>query len=649
MKKKIVKLLIAGLCCLMIFGCGAVTDGPETEDEDIVEEDDDDDEDEPEDPDEPEESVSDEEYILIAGYGSENYCVVDGEGNVLYEIDSKAVQESLGDIDEEKYRLAKDSTGCNADPDSAGGGFIFFDDFLCDEDYIFHPIAFALGGLESGNYKLYPLWEGSADQRIRSVDWYKGALHLDIENYDDSGYSELVFSYDEKTDSFTCEEDTELDAVFEKAVSTGLSIEGQTSEKGTLTYCYRRTLDDCGFIFARGDEFLAAIDASGKVQKRIDIGSRYYSFCYDAAHLFYIDSDYTNHLYTVRVKDVKNDTETQIGETIYSTQLTGATLLSGDSGKYCYATYEYDEFGIRVHRVYSYDAFDGSNTFLYEERSIPGSTIVPATEMFTVAGDYAYYLGFDDGDIIWMRKKISDDSAPEKTGIVLSHVDVFDLGTVSYRSNTYVCPDCGTDLIMKYCECFILDDKYSEHSAEINAFLEQEAVRTVDWETDYYESSCADHSERPTSFQVTYSLKVDSAFIIDGRYLAVDMSGFWYGGGSAGYYPRKQYMFDLKTGEDLSIKDFYTGTEKEFTELVAQKTVEDFLSFDEYSSPYYGSNEDEVRSDAKSFISFDGFIRFTEDGIYYCYLPDQIAVVQVDYIEIFIPYEELLGRETLAE
>ncbi|MBO7530550.1 MAG: hypothetical protein J6T50_01960, partial [Lachnospiraceae bacterium] len=178
-------------------------------------------------------------------------------------------------------------------------------------------------------------------------------------------------------------------------------------------------------------------------------------------------------------------------------------------------------------------------------------------------------------------------------------------------------------------------------------YLEQEAVETVDWETDYHESLCQDHLERPTFYQVTTSFEIDSVSIIDDRYLTVDMSGFWYGGGAAGYYPRAYYLFDLETGEILSINDFYTGTEKEFIELVAKKTVENFLTFDEYSSPYYGSNEDEVYSDAKSFVSFGGLIRFTDEGIYYCFLPDEVAVYQVDHVEIFIPYEELLGRETL--
>ncbi|MCR5618925.1 MAG: hypothetical protein K6F65_02410, partial [Lachnospiraceae bacterium] len=272
---------------------------------------------------------------------------------------------------------------------------------------------------------------------------------------------------------------------------------------------------------------------------------------------------------------------------------------------------------------------------------------VPGTESFTLAGDYLYYLGFDEGNITWLRRKISDASVPEKTGIILSHNPVFDLGTVSYKSETYVCPDCGTDLIMKYSEYFILDDKYSDNAAEINAFLEQEAAETVSWEVDYHESSCSDHLERPTSYQVTTSFEIDSVSVIDDRYLTVDMSGFWYGGGAAGYYPGKQFLLDLETGDDLSITDFYTGTEKEFTDLVVRKTVDDFLSYDEDSSPYYSWEGYEISDEARRYVSMDGFIRFAGDGIYYCYEPGDIGYLPVGYIEVFIPYEELLGRETL--
>ena len=650
MKKKIFNLLFAGLCCLMIAGCGSVTEEAADDNEDIVEEDGYDD-DVPEEEDEPGEHSSDEEYFILPYFGSDMFHIVDGEGDILYEIDKKEIQDSLTDADGDKY-IVSGEEGIEADAVCFGEGFLFFDDFIYSDEYDYHPIVFAVGGIDDGNYKIYPLWEGSTEQRVRSVDYYNGSLYIDFilgydENYDISGYSELAFTYDEKTDSFTCEETHDLDAVFEKAVSVGMSIEGQDRHSGTLTYCYRRTLDDCGYIFAGGEDFLAAVDENGKVLKRIDTGKKLYTFYYDAGNLFYLNSDYTNHLYSIHVTDVRTGKETQIGESIYSTQLTGANLLSNAGDKFYYTTYEYSEFGIRNHRVYMYDATEGTNTFLYEEKTVPGSGIVPGTERFTLAGDYLYYLGFDDGNITWMRRKISDASVPEKTGIILSHIPMFDLGTVSYVSDTYVCPDCGTDLIMEYCEYFILDDEYSGHAAEINDYLEQKALEMSDWEKDYYETSCADHSERPTFCQVTNSFGMDSAFVIDGRYLAVDMSGFWYGGGSAGYYPRAYYLFDLETGESLSINDFYTGTEKEFIELVAKKTVENFLTFDEYSSPYYGSDEDEVYSDARSFVSFGGLIRFTDDGIYYCFLPDEVAVYQVDYVEIFIPYEELLGRETL--
>ena len=652
MKKIIVNLFITGLCCLMTVGCGSVTEEPADDNEVVIEEDnDDDDEDVPGDDDEPAENSSDEEYFILPDFSSEKLIIVDREGEILYEIDKKEIQDSLTGIDEDKYYICEDD-GLLADAVCFGDGFLFFEDFIWSEEYDYHPIVYAIGGIDDGNYKLYPLWEGSTEQRVKSVDLYNGSLYIDYilgydENYDISGYSELAFTYDEKTESFTCEETHDLDAVFEKAVSVGMSIEGQDRHIGTLTYCYRRTLDDCGYIFAGGEDFLAAVDESGKVLKRIDTGKKLYTFYYDAGNLFYLNSDYTNHLYSIHITDVRTGKETQIGESIYSTQLTGANLLSNAGDKFYYTTYEYSEFGIRNHRVYMYDAAEGTNTFLYEEKTVPGSGIVPGTERFTLAGDYLYYLGFDDGNITWMRRKISDASVPEKTGIILSHIDKFDLGTVSYKSETYVCPDCGTDLIMKYSEYFVLDGKYSDHAAEINDYLEQEAVETVDWETDYHESLCQDHLERPTFYQVTTSFEIDSVSIIDDRYLTVDMSGFWYGGGSAGYYPRKQYMFDLETGEDLSIKDFYTGSEKEFIDLVVRKTVEDFGSYDQDSSPYYAWEGYEIEDEACRYVYVDGFIRFTAEGIYYCYTPGTIGYLPVGYIEVLIPYEDLLGRETL--
>ncbi|MBO4608273.1 MAG: hypothetical protein J5696_00215 [Lachnospiraceae bacterium] len=654
MKKKTVKLLLAVLVSLMICGCGAVTDEPEAEDEDIVEEDDEDeDEDDPEEsdePDRPDDHSSSEEYLLVAWNEPKDLYVMDEKGDVLYEIDRKAIQDSLGDVDENKYSVYSEHY-TSSNPVCSGDGFLFFEDFVSDDGSSYHPIVYAVGGIADGNYKLYPLWEGNAAERVRGLDFYKGSLYLDIilgyDKPDISGYREFIYTYDEKADSFSGEESHDLDAVFEKTVSADMSIEGQGRAGSTLTYCYRRTLDDCGFILAGKENYLAAVDESGKVLKTIDTGKKLYNFYYDSGNLFYIDTDYTNHLYSILVIDVKTGKETQIGETICSTQLTGAQLLSSAGDKFFYVTYEYDEFGIRVHRVYVYDATEGSNIFLYEERTVPGSGVMPGSERFTPAGEYLYYLGFDDGNIVWMRRSISDASVPEKTGIVLSHIDFFDLGTVSYKSNTYVCPDCGTDLVMKYSEYFILDDKYSDHASEINDFLEQEAVQTVDWETDYHESSCTDHSERPTFYQVTTSFEIASACIIDDRYLTVDMSGFWYGGGASGYSPEKQYLFDLETGENLTIKDFYTGSEKEFIDLVVRKTVEDFGSYDQDSSPYYAWEGYEIEDEARRYVSVDGFIRFSAEGIYYCYTPGTIGYLPVGYIEVLIPYEDLLGRETL--
>ena len=175
------------------------------------------------------------------------------------------------------------------------------------------------------------------------------------------------------------------------------------------------------------------------------------------------------------------------------------------------------------------------------------------------------------------------------------------------------------------------------------------AIASYDEPSEYaMEGSCEDHLENPSIWCETVENEVTGVKELGNHYLAVEYSGYWYGGGAHGYPSIEQYLFDLETGKQLTLKDFYMGSEESFKELVAQKTKEDFLSYEEGYSPYFSDNASAVYNDAYKYASIEGMLTwFYEDGIEVIYPPYDMGPYASGFISVFISYEELLGRSGL--
>ena len=97
-----------------------------------------------------------------------------------------------------------------------------------------------------------------------------------------------------------------------------------------------------------------------------------------------------------------------------------------------------------------------------------------------------------------------------------------------------------------------------------------------------------------------------------------------------------------------TLADFYDGSDESFRKLVADKTVEDFESYDEGMSPYFASDSEEIYKQAYESVSLEKcIVTFKNDGIYVSYPPYVMGPYAAGYIDIFISYEELLGRHIL--
>ena len=149
----------------------------------------------------------------------------------------------------------------------------------------------------------------------------------------------------------------------------------------------------------------------------------------------------------------------------------------------------------------------------------------------------------------------------------------------------------------------------------------------------------------------TDSYTVSGVNIINDRYLTVDYNGYWYGGGAHGMPTMYEYIFDLQTGEELTFRDFYKGTEEEFKTKVAEKVREDYnskLTTDDYNG-YFAATDQEAYDTAYEYASIDsGNVSFMEDKVLVYFYPYDLGSYADGFKFYEFTYQELFGTDTMT-
>lgn len=657
MKRKIVRLMLVGLTAAALTGCGLFS-GHHSDGDDVIEvsddednEDSDDDADDDKDDDdtsgeEQETASADGSYTLARTPQSDSIMYYDPSEDKLYQIDRKELAGEVSNPDPEIYRIYDEEEYYKSTLIGAGDGFLFFRDNVSpDSNGDSTSIVYAIGVEDK---KIYDIWKNTGNGYLSGCEYYNGTLYIDYiigydENYKSLGDNVVGFRYDKKSDSF---EEADLDEGLMTIINTANDKDAHIRRSGNFSNAH--VYDECGYLPAYMDGGLVLINSSGTTLKVPGFEDAYDAY-YDPFHIFTVLMNYETGVGKACVYDIRSGEVTEVSDE------RGANILLGKNGfKYYYSVSDSEEYGIGHNYIYEYDAETGKTRSLYDVKSEPGSSIAPGVEGFTLTETYIYYVGFEKGNIFWMPVVIEDPSSP-CCKYELGYETLFDYGTIDYISTTINCPDCGTDLLDIYSEYLILDDSISEHTDQINEYLYQKATDFQDYESEGlddlgYGSSCEDHEDHPAWYRITDDYYVSSVNEICGHYLTVDMTGYWYGGGAHGYPYRGQFLFDLDTGEAKTLSDFYTGTEDDFKRLIAEKTKEDFLSYDmdDYGSPYFAADADSAYEQALGYISLDsGNYEFTDDGIYYYYPPYDMGPYASGFIDIFVSYDELLGTNSL--
>ncbi len=640
--------MLIGITALALAGCANLSEViPPDRDEEVEETDKDEDEEKDDDEDDNDVTAADEEpeadnsFILARTPHSDVFYVCDDES--ITRIDRKELAEDTHTEGSDQYRLYSEEEYMMSILVGEGDGFLFFKDTVVVEfGSTARSVVYAVS---EKDHKIYDIWQGSTDGMLDGCEFYNGRIYIDyIIGYDDSykmlGEDIICYKYDKKSDSFVEEEpDASLESIVKTANDRGARI------RRSENLCFAHMYDDCGYLPAVLDGELVLINPDKTLHHTSGLEEAYSAY-YDSNHIFSIQRDYETYEGKAYVYDIASDELTEISDE------RGAESLLGKSGnKYYFSVSDPEVYGIGHNYIYEYDSDTGELNFIYDKTSIPGSSIIPGVEGFTVTEKNIYYIDFHDGDIIWKTVTLANPATPT-VDLDLDREKRFDYGTFGYVSTSISCPDCGTDLIQAYSEYLILDGSISDHADVINEYLMGKAEEFNEIETTSYtiDTPCEDHQAHPTWYRVTNDYYVSDIDIICDNYLTVNMTGYWYGGGAHGMPYRGQYLFDLTTGEAKSFTDFYEGTEAEFKSLVAEKTKEDFLGYDleNYGSPYFSGDADVIYDDAYKYASLDGgTIEFTSDGIIFYYPPYEMGSYASGFIDIFISYDELLGRDSL--
>lgn len=493
------------------------------------------------------------------------------------------------------------------------------------------------------------VWSVEPGCNLESLDFYKNTLYATYYSYENGNISEKEKAFEKVSGKLEYQEKESLSQDFYRGINGYSTLFfNYAMGEGIGDGCsMSRILDQCGYVIGRQDDQYKMVDKDGMVKVMSSMPDSYvYIDSYDANYVIYHDyDDNWNSVLMVldcgsgEVRSVEGD----------------ADFLDYEDGKLYYCEDESDHFVLKKNCIYQMDLESGAVTKIYEMESVPGATdIQPGTEWFQLVDGRIFFQKIEGNACKWFRVNLDGSKATfQDLGCTVSEFDVFRYGQVIHDSLVLNCEFCGIPLEKYYGEAFQLSSQYSSEYQKINETLAERLQNTIQ---SYHDISgeqatdemCEEHLEFPQMYCETVEDYVSTVRIFQDHYLVIDTKGYWYGGGAHGQPYMGQYLFDLTTGEQKGLKDFYKGSEEDFKKLVARKTKEDFENYDEYQSPYYTNDADDIYDTAYQYASLDSSqVIFEEEGVNIVYQPYEMGPYASGFITIWISYQEFLGREGL--
>ncbi len=483
------------------------------------------------------------------------------------------------------------------------------------------------------------LLEETIDQFSNAtVDFYQDKIYITENTYGEDGEEHFTQTTYVKDGSGKYMKEGVDDEPFAKFNDQGYSvIFANRSEYNYGNYTVPYCMKQFGYIIMRNVEenTLGIFDENGALQKSVafppsDSGIEY---AYGENIVYHVTSDDATDMVIYNLREEKEVARIKEENDLYS------SILQLDANNLFYYTSQSIDLRSTHFTVYQYNIQDQTSKIMFETESKPGmdSAYFPGIANFCVGNGSCYYIDNSNHDLNWYRYDLGRGEIVD-LGVSVMHADVLDYGTITPSRMEKQCPICGIDVFEGYKEKYRLNDdvpnadiinqKLEENDQNYNMEMPSDEVITEEHEMhgeDYYPKQYQEHA-------------IDTVKKIKSHYLEIGYSDYYYYGGAHGQSAYEYYLFDLNTGEQKTITDFYQGTEADFKATVLEYLVP---YWEQNKDMFFSQEETEFREQATSSTSFDMLMEFTETGIKVYYYPYDLTPYAAGFVEIEIPYEAL--------
>ena len=500
--------------------------------------------------------------------------------------------------------------------------------------------------VDLNTYDVVTLWQSTQEQEYGGGELYRGKLYIKMQDRYNEDAGEVIFLKDQDTFSFT-QSANEPESFYKTLRSIDNQeyyiIDHQETYIPVFTSghtSYVACLDHYGYVIVKENDRLCRIMKDGTILPLKIDSTDSYIVEFDQDCVLYRCNQGSGedgyYVYDLKKEQVNKLTSMNKSDDFYGMKDQKAYFVEEKAS----------DFGQQEYVFYQCDLQLDQRKDLFPINAVPGMKgLNPG--VYQVINDRVFYVGFENGKLVMMYRDLNAPEQVQNTGCTLALLNAFSCGTVERLSNTV-----GGKKI--YVEGFQVDERFPQAS-KINTNLRKRMEKDITDENERKGSALI--SKCPTNYQ-SKSIYVSDVRILNGKYLCVDYEGTVED--SVTYYDfGYEILFDLESGEELTMKDFYQGTEEEFKDFVANIVQEEECadaqaraSSDDCTTPAYNNDADKVYNEVHDQVGFDSYIKFNEDGVYIIYDSDTLIwgrgnINSWGYYDVFISYQDLLGRPKL--